>query len=212
MKNALTDSTDRVPQVINLVAPFCWVSPEAAIRVAALAARAPGQLKAIAWRRSWTLSERMHLYRAYCTRSKSKLKVVDISDRAGGVGASIEDHIRSSLAQDVCHNRLASESAIRAKSRELAARGIPVFLVLPVDAVDAVIVNDVCTKWPDVCVILFGESLDQEQVRQHFPGIDFVEPALVREDEENAQTGWGECMDVAGVSYENLESGAAFLR
>jgi hypothetical protein len=88
--------------------------------------------------------------------------------------------------------------------------GIPVFLVVPIKTVDAAIVRDVCTKWPDVSVILFGDNLELNDLQTYFPGVDFIDPPLVREDEENAQTGWGECMDVAGVPYEDLESGVAF--
>jgi hypothetical protein len=212
MKTAMNNPNTSVPEVINLVAPFCWVSPEGAIRVATvLSPRVAPQSKVIAWRRSWTLSERMYLYRAYCTRSKAKLKIVDISDRAGGTGTSILDHIRSSLAKEVCHNRLAPETAVQAKTKELVAQGVPIFMILPADGIDAAILTDVCSRWADVGIILYGDKLDQDQVRQHFPGIEFIQPPLRPDEEAIAQTGWGECMDVAGISYEDLESGVAFL-
>jgi hypothetical protein len=209
MKAVMNEASSKVPQVINLVAPYCWVSPEAAIRLAALVARGANQMKVVAWRRSWTLSERMYLYRAFCT-TKSKVKVVYISDRAGGHGESIMEHIRSVLAKEVCHIGSASESAVRTRTRQLLDDGVLVFLVVPIKTVDAAIVRDVCTKWPDVSVILFGDNLELNDLQTYFPGVDFIDPPLVREDEENAQTGWGECMDVAGVPYEDLESGVAF--
>lgn len=67
MKTAINEAA-RVSRIVNLVAPFCWVSPEVAIRVAVLLTLPPGQSRAIAWSRSWLLSEKMYLYRGYCTR------------------------------------------------------------------------------------------------------------------------------------------------
>ena len=62
-----------------------------------------------------------------------------------------------------------------------------------------------------VCVFLFGDELDEAQVKRQFPGVEFITPPLAALDESAAKTGWGECMDAAGISYEDLASGAAFL-
>jgi hypothetical protein len=56
MKTAITDAP-RVPRIVNLVAPFCWVLPQSALRVALLAALPAGQARVVAWARSWCLSE-----------------------------------------------------------------------------------------------------------------------------------------------------------
>jgi hypothetical protein len=82
---------------------------------------------------------------------------------------------------------------------------------LPARAVDASIVADVSHRWPEVCIFLFGEELDQEQLKHQFPGVTFVEPPLATEDESAAKSGWGECMDAAHIPYERIESGEAFL-
>jgi hypothetical protein len=211
MMAAISDARDRVPRIVNLVAPFCWVSPASAIRVAALSALPPGQVRAIAWKRSWLLSERMYVYRGYCTRSKAKLKIANASDGAGGTAASILEHIRSVLAREVCHDQGASEIGLASKIRDLAKQSVPVFLILPARAAVAGILSEVFGRWPDICVFLFGEELDVMEVNNQFPGVELVDPPLSGEDESAARTGWGECMDAAGIPYSDLESGAAFF-
>jgi hypothetical protein len=211
MLSAMNDAPSRVPKIINLVAPFCWVSPVGAVRVAVLSALPTGHIRAIAWKRSWLLSERMYIYRGYCTRSKTKLKIANASDGAGGDAASILDHIRSVLAREVCHDQGAGEIALAAKIKDLANQGVPVFLLLPARALDASVLSDAFRRWPEVCVFLFGAELDEQQVREQFPGVEFVAPPLGLQDESDARTGWGECMDAAGIPYEDLASGAAFF-
>jgi hypothetical protein len=210
MMAAMSDAT-RVPKIINLVAPFCWVSPAAAVRVAALCTLPSGLPRAIAWQRSWLLSERMYVYRGYCTRSKLKLKIATASDGAGGTAELILDHIRSVLAREVCQDQAAGVIEVAAKIKDLAARSIPVFLVLPARALDSAILSEVFGRWPEVCVFLFGEELDQAQVREQFPAVEFLDPPLTGGDESAAKMGWGECMDEAGIPYDERASGAAFL-
>lgn len=43
MMAAMSDASDRVPKIVNLVAPFCWVSPAGAVRVAVLSSLPPGK-------------------------------------------------------------------------------------------------------------------------------------------------------------------------
>lgn len=211
MMAAMSDAADRVPKIINLVSPFCWVQPAGAVRVAVLSALPQGQQRAIAWNRSWLLSERMYVYRGYCTRSKTKLKIANASDGAGGGAGSILEHIRSVLAREVCHDQQAGEVQLAAKIKELAKQAVPVFLLVPACALDAAVLSEIFLRWPEVCVFLFGEELDEAQVRDQFPGVEFVDPPLAMADESAARTGWGECMDAAGISYDDLASGAAFL-
>jgi hypothetical protein len=100
---------------------------------------------------------------------------------------------------------------LAAKIKDLARMGVPVFLLLPARAVDADVLSEIFRRWPEVCVFLFGEELDEVQMRGQFPGVEFVDPPLGVEDESDAKSGWGDCMDAAGISYNDLVSGAAFL-
>ena len=205
----MSDSKDRVPRIVNLVAPFCWVAPAAAVRLAALSALPSGQIRAIAWKRSWGLSERMYLYRGYCTRSPAMIRIASASDVAGGDKQAILEHIHSVLAIEVCRRKAALPD-LKLKITELTKQGVPVFLLLPADAVDAAILADVSGTFPEVCIFLFGEFLDITEVRDRFPGVELVDPALAEQDESEAQTGWGDCMVAAGIPSENLQSGTAF--
>ena len=210
MNAAMSDAGRSVPKIVNIVAPFCWVSGPAAARLTALPALPSAQLRAIAWNRTWPLSERMYLYRGYCTRSSKLIRIASVSDTAGGASASILAHIQSELSKEVCRQP-ASVSQLAAKIKDLARQGVPVFLLLPARAVDAAILSDVSQKWPEVCMFLFGDELDQVQLREQFPGVELLDPAPAFQDEFDARTGWGDCMIAAGISYESLESGAAFL-
>jgi hypothetical protein len=210
MKAAMTDARDRVPRIVNLVAPFCWVTPAAAARLTSLSALPPAKVRAVAWKRSWPLSERMYLYRGYCTRSPALIRIANVSDTAGGTSASILAHIQSVLAKEV-NRQPVSDAQLAAKIKDLARQGVPVFLLLPARAVDATILSEVSKRWPEVCMFLFGEELDEVQLREQFPGVEFVDPAPAFQDETDARTGWGDCMIAAGIPYESLEIGAAFL-
>ncbi len=210
MNAAMSDAGDRVPRIINLVAPFCWVYPSAAVRLTALSALPPTETRVVAWKRSWSLSERMYLYRGYCTRSSTKIRIASVSDTAGGKSASILAHIQSVLSQEVCRQP-AGDAQLAAKIKDLARQGVPVYLLVPVRAVDATILAEVSKRWPEVCMFLFGEELDEVQLREQFPGVEFVDPAPALQDETNARTGWGDCMIAAGIPYESLEIGSAFL-
>jgi hypothetical protein len=210
MKAAMTDSRDRVPRIVNLVAPFCWVTPAAAARLTALSSLPPATVRAVAWKRSWPLSERMYLYRGYCTRSPALIRIANVSDTAGGTSVAILAHIQSVLAKEVCRQP-ASDIQLAAKIKDLTRQGVPVFLLLPARAVDATILAEVSKRWPEVCMFLFGEELDEVQLREQFPGVEFVDPAPEFQDESDARTGWGDCMIAAGIPYESLEIGAAFL-
>jgi TIR domain len=210
MMAAMNESSKRVPRIVNLVAPFCWVAPEGAVRVAALAALPPGQPRVVAWRRSWALSERMYVYRGFCTRSAQKLKIAAASDGAGGGTAAILEHLRSVLAKVVCYDQRANESAVTARIRDLAKQGVPTFLIIPAHAVDANIVAEVCRRWPELCVFLFGEELDESEARDQFPGVEFIDPPLATQDEFAARLGWGDCMNLAGISLDAIEGGADF--
>lgn len=207
MKTAITEALG-VRRIVNLVAPFCWVSPQSVLRVALLLAQPPGQARVVAWARSWCLSERMYLHRGFCTRDTTKLKIAKASDAAGGSAEAILDHIRSVLADKVFHDGHKSAAKVAARIKALAQRGVPVFLLLPAHAVDATVLTETQARWPELCVFLFGE--DEQEIRSGFPGVTFLDPPLTPDQEETARTGWGDCMEVADPTAD-LETEAAYL-
>jgi hypothetical protein len=196
MMAALESAKDRVPRIIKLVAPFCWVPPESAGRIPALFLQPPSAVRAIGWIRKWKFSERMYLYRAYCTRSK--LKITNASDLSGGGSQAILDHITVCLAEKVCNDPAAGSAAIAKRIRKLVGYGEPVFLILPADAMDASIVTAVCETWKELCVFLYTDRMDEQQLAAQFPGIQLVHPPLSTDDEDDACAGWGDCVAAAG--------------
>src|SRR4029077_1184788 len=97
-----------------------------------------------------------------------------------------------------------------ARIRELTDKGVPIFLLLQAHAVDASIVTEVCRKFPEVCVFLFDEELDEVQLRDQFPGVELVEPPLASQVEGAAKIAWSECLSAAGVAPDDRLSGEAF--
>jgi hypothetical protein len=207
MKTAFTEAL-RVPRIVNLVAPFCWVSPQSVLHVALLLAQPPGHARVVAWARSWCLSERMYLHRGFCTRDTTKLKIARASDAAGGSTEAILDHIRSVLADKVFHDVHKTAAKVADKIKALAQEGVPVFLLLPAHAVDASVLTEAQARWPELCVFLFGEN--EQEIRCGFPGVTFLDPPLTPDQEEAARTGWGDCMEEADPTAD-LETGAAYL-
>jgi hypothetical protein len=205
MKTAVNDAA-RVPRIVNLVAPFCWVQPDTALGVTLLSTLPPGQSRAVAWARSWRFSERMYLYRGFCTRDRMKLLIASVSDTAGGQPAKIRDHIRSVLAWEVWRNRTETALRVAARITYLAKKGVPVFLLLPAHAVDAAVLKETQTQWPELCVFLFGD--DEREIRERFPDVTIL--PLTPDLEDAARIGWGDCMAEADPKTD-LEAETAFL-
>jgi hypothetical protein len=206
MMTAVESARDRVPRIIKLVAPFCWVPPESAGRIPAFFSQPSSVIRAIAWMRNWRFSERMYLYRAYCTRSK--LNIANASDLSGGGSQAILEHITACLAQKVCNNPAAGAASVAKRIQKLASYGEPVFLILPADGIDASVAVTVCNTWKELCVFLYSDQMNEQQLSAQFPGIQLIEPSLSADDEDDARAGWGGCMAAAGWSrdhYENLE-------
>jgi hypothetical protein len=150
----------------------------------------------------------MYLYRGFCTRDRTKLKIANGSDAAGGSAAAILDHIRSVLALEVCHRRDETAARVAARINALAQQAVPVFLLLPAHAVDDPVLQQTQVQWPELCIFLFGEN--EEEIRSRFPGVTFLDPPLTSDQEDAARIGWGDCMAEADPTAD-LETGAAFL-
>lgn len=209
MKTVLAEAV-RVPRIVNLVAPFCWVSPEGAIRVAGLFALPAGQPRAIAWRRSWCHAEKMYLHRGFCVRDRTRLYIAKASDAAGGTSEAILDHVRAIVASEVCHRRDAGVAQVAARIKSLSDQGRPVFLVLPARALDAALLDKILGQWPLLCVFLYADKAEPVNLKEQFPRVPLLEPPLAPAEEESARTGWGDCMAEADP-LADLEAETAFL-
>jgi hypothetical protein len=196
MMTALESAERRVRHIIKLVAPFCWVPPKSAGRLPALFLQPPSGVRAIAWMRKWKFSERMYLFRAYCSRLK--LKITNASDLSGGGRQAILNHITACLADKVCNNKEANAAAIAKRIHNLVGKGELVFLILPADGIDASIVTEVCETWKELCVFLYTEQMDEEQLGKQFPDVQLVQRSPSVDDEDDACAGWGDCADAAG--------------
>lgn len=204
MMAALESSKDRTPRIVKLVAPFCWVSPDCVARIPALLSKPAGGIRAIAWVRRWPFSERMYLYRTFCTRSK--LRIASPSELSGGANQAAFDHILACLGEKVCYDANAKISAVTKRIKKLADSGEPVFLILSADSVDGDLLTLICSTWPDLCVFLYTEKMDEHQLSAKFPTVQIVEPALVEDDETDARIGWGDCMVAAGWTAQQLQN------
>lgn len=204
LMTAVESARDRVPRIIKLVAPFCWVPPESAGRIPAFFSQPQSGIRAIAWMRNWRFSERMYLYRAYCTRSK--LNIANASDLSGGGSQAILEHITACLGQKVCNNSAAGTANVAKRIQKLSSRGELVFLILPADGIDSTVVAAVCNAWKELCVFLYTDQMDEQQLSSQFPGIQLIEPSLSVDDENDARAGWGGCMAAAGWTYEQREN------
>lgn len=207
LKAVLNDAQQNVPAIVNLVAPFCWVPQEGAI---ALAATPAEPRRAAVWRRSWEVSERMYLYRAYGTRSSQKLKIVEASDRTGGVDELLA-HVQSCLAVAICRNPQAPKERIKGKLRELAKAGVPVYLLIPETHLTSETLAMIRGEWADVAIILHGENLTPGESERRFPGVRFIEPPLEPEVEDDARIEYLNCLELAGIGKDKLDSGEAFF-
>lgn len=204
MMAALESSKDRAPRIVKLVAPFCWVSPDCVARLPKLLSQPAGGIRAIGWVRRWQFSERMYLYRTFCTRSK--LRIASPSELSGGSSQAAFDHILACLGEKVCHDATAKVNGVTKRIKKLADSGEPVFLILPADSIHDELLTLICSTWPDLCVFLYTEKMDEQQLVSKFPTVQVVQPPLVEDDEEDARIGWGDCMVAAGWTAQQLQN------
>jgi hypothetical protein len=198
MAATLKDYKERVPEIIRLVAPFCWVSPDSVIPIPAIMAQPTKGIRAIAWVRRWPFSERMYLFRALCTQSK--LRFASPSALTSGASGAIFDHIVACLADKVCNDPEADQAAVNKRITKRAADGESVFLILATEGIDNTILMQVCTAFPNLCVFLHTDTMTEQELLEQFPSVQIVEPFLSKELESDARAGWGDCMKDAGLS------------
>lgn len=196
--------------LINILTPFFWVSPEAAVRIPEIAGRRAGP-RAAAWGRRWPLSERMYLHRAYC-RWLNPYQVIAVdADHAGGHEEPVLEHIRSSLADALNLDPDAEVDEIKEQIRNLEQEGEPVFLLVPAVSIDPALAGSIFGAWPEVTFFLFEEDLTAESFQERgLSGVEFLEPPLTRTVENAARTGWATLMAATGLSQAEIRKGEVF--
>jgi hypothetical protein len=203
MRAALQNPKDRVPQIVKLVAPYCWVSPDCVARIPAALVQPTGGIRAIAWSRRWPLSERMYLYRAFGTRSK--LRIVNASNLTAGSKETFR-HVVACLGERVCYDATAPESAVNKVIKKTAGNGELVVLILSADVIDDALLTKICSTFPDLCVFLHSSQMKDDDLRAQFPKVQLIEPALAEDDESDARIGWGDCIVAAGWNTQQVHN------
>jgi hypothetical protein len=72
-----------------------------------------------------------------------------------------------------------------------------VFLILSADSIDASVLADVSNTWPALCVFLYSEQMDDQQLAREFPQVQPIDPPLGAAEEDLAYAQWGHCAKVA---------------
>jgi hypothetical protein len=192
------DQSQRL-QLLDLVFPFCWVNAEAAGKLPDVAARAP-RTRAVAWAREWGLSERMYLLRGYCHPHAYPIYVSNLDGgvcRRDGSQDSFLDHIISCLYQELFYGpRKGGYEEVKRKLcrkiEKLEQDGKPVFLIIPLDAVDKHRAQMIQNEFPNITLFFHSATLTQTAFADfEFPNTDFLAPPLDLEAEQNAYEEYG---------------------
>ncbi|MBV9958445.1 MAG: toll/interleukin-1 receptor domain-containing protein [Acidobacteria bacterium] len=206
--------------LLDLVFPFCWVNAEAAGKLPDIAARVP-RTRAVAWAREWELSERMYLLRGYC---HLRACTVYVSNLDGGVGTlpggqdSFLWHVISCLYQEFFYHPPKGKyeevkKRVCRKVEEREREGKPVFLIVPLDAVDKGRAQTILDEFPKVTLFIHGETLTPSEFADlEFPGADFLAPPLDLEAEDVARAEYGHLLKLIGESLDRLDDPQRFAR
>jgi hypothetical protein len=199
--------TAKCQEVVNRVAPFCWVNPDAAASLRASADEPGG---AVAWRRQWPLSEPMYLRRAFCSPDVFPVWVSDAGAWGGGLEHGLA-HLRSCLLRRLGLPEGATDESIR-RALELWRRsGRRVCLVMPLASVDAPLLGQARRCWPSSCFFLHDPNLTRPAFEQYgFDSVRFLEPELTAEAEYDARVSWTGLMLEAGADEGHVYSGEAY--
>lgn len=198
---------NRIKTIINILTPFCWVNPEIAVKIPFIA-QCKSTPRVVVWRRRWSLSELMHLYRAYC---RTFIRVVKISDSFSGEIKYDLMLIRSSLGSVLCYNPEVTNEEINQRILDLEAKREAVFLVIPAYSIDKDMVFEIIKNWPKLVVFLYDKDIDKSKLNERgLHEIVILEPLLDLEIESIARLEWGDLMIVTGTNQEIIQTGEAF--
>jgi hypothetical protein len=202
MLAAMNSPKDRVPKIVKLAAPFCWVSPAYVAQIPGIFAGGSASSRAIGWVRKWPFSERMYLYRTFCTRSN--LWIVAPSELSGSQAAF--DHILACLGDKVCNDAGATVMAVSKRIKKLTGDGAAVFLILSADGIVDELLSQVRVAWPDLRIFLYTNQMSETELAAQFTDVQILEPALDENLEADARSGWGSCMKAAGWNSHQMQN------
>lgn len=196
-------------QVLEWVFPFCWVNAEAAGKLPHVAARSP-KTRAVAWARGWGLSEQMYLLRGYCHPHATPIYVSNLD---GGVSGkdSFLDHIISCLHWELLHGpRKGGDEEVKKnlnrRVEKLEQQGKPVFLIIPLEAVDKHMAQIIQNEFPNITLFFHSETLTQTAFADfEFPNTDFLAPPLDLEAENDAYIEYGDLLKLIREPLNRLE-------
>lgn len=208
--------------LLDLVFPFCWVNAEAAGKLPDIAAYVP-RTRAVAWAREWELSERMYLLRGYC---HARACTVYVSNHDGGVSGppggrdSFLWHVISCLYQKFYYHQPEGryeyeevKKKVCRKVEEWERKGEPVFLIVPLDAVDKGRAQTILDEFPNVTLFLHSKTLTPSGFAYlEFPSAAFLAPPLDLEAEEDARAEYARLLELIGESLDRLDDPRRFAQ
>ena len=157
----LTEIQDRL---FHFVFPFCWVEDSEAFRLREVAGGAlpPSESesrRAVAWQRSWPLSEFMYLLLSFS--DLSGVRYVTTDDRSGDLDG-LRRHVRRCLARDLLGIEDGRPETIQEEVATLKSQGIPVFVLVPLATLDAPMIDRLLEDWSEV-VFFFYLTIDDPE-------------------------------------------------
>lgn len=204
--------------LLNWVFPFCWVNTEAARKLPDIAGRSP-RTRAVAWAREWSLSEQMYLLRGFC---HANAITIYTSNLDGGICSGTDsflDHVMSCLCQGLLYQGFKKEKSEDLKRRlyrkiqRLESEGKPVFLILPLEAVDKDKVRIILDEFPNVTLFFHSESLTQTEFADlGFRSADFLTPPLDPDIERSAYEEYGSLLKLIGQPLDKLNNPQSLAR
>jgi TIR domain len=199
------------------VFPFCWVNAEAAAKLPNLAARAP-RTRAVAWARAWDLSERMYLLRGYCHWNTCAIYVSNLDGGGSDGQDSFMEHVISCLYREFFYDRRRDDDedvktklcrAIEKREQE----GAPVFLIIPLDALDKNRVQMILNEFPNLTLFIHSKMLTQTEFAGfEFPNTDYLAPSLDLEAEGEAYQEYYRLLKSAREPLDRLNDPERFAR
>lgn len=94
--------------------------------------------------------------------------------------------------------------------KELASKGVAVYLVLPCKALDRAVAEKIRSSWPEVSLFLFSDELTKEAAKSILPGVFYLTPELACDVERAARMQWIDCLEEAGADRTDAERDDTF--